>query len=90
MVAPGFFQFDGLVADLDHIFGALIVVASVIAFADIVRYVRLANVVFALPVLVTQFFITDRLFFHAGLATLVVLFSLYHRKKNKSARNISV
>ncbi len=42
-----------LLADLDHIFGALIVTASVVAFAEVMRAVRYFNILFGGVVLVS-------------------------------------
>ncbi len=83
MALPGIFSFDGYLADVDHIFGALIIVASVVAFAGIIRVVRLANVVFAIPLLVMPFYHPDKPMFHWVMGILVILLSIYRSRLKK-------
>ncbi len=45
MFAPSALGFGGSLADSDHLVGALIVTFSVIAMAEVVRYVRFVNIV---------------------------------------------
>jgi uncharacterized membrane protein len=77
MALPGIFAYEGYLADIDHIFGALIVVASVVAFAGRVRVVRLANVVFTMPILLMTFYYPDKPMFHWVMGILVILLSIY-------------
>jgi hypothetical protein len=53
MIAPGAFNFQGTMADIDHIFGALIIVATVISMAESTRQVRWVNILFASVIAIT-------------------------------------
>lgn len=77
MVIPGYFGFEGILAELDRIFGALIVVVSVIAFANIARSVRWVNILLVIPLLAAPLFDGNRPVVHLGMAMLVVLLSIF-------------
>jgi hypothetical protein len=83
MAAPGIFAFDGIIADLDRIFGALIVVSSVVAFAAIARIVRLANVLWTIPLLMASFFSSEKPVLHFALGVLIILLSVFRARRHK-------
>lgn len=80
MAAPTLFGFGGKMADLDPILGALTIVASVIAFAKIARRVRLLNIALSLILLGALFLSPEKPLFHASVAILIVLLSIYHKR----------
>jgi len=83
MALPGIFSFEGSLADVDHIFGALIIVISVVAFAGVVRVVRWVNVAFALPFLIMPYYYPNKPIFHWVMGILVILLSIYKSQLNK-------
>lgn len=48
MFSPSVFGFNGIFADSNHLIGALVVTISVIAMAEVLRFVRFINVLFGL------------------------------------------
>jgi len=77
MIAPWILGYEGTLADLDHIFGPLIVVASVVAWSDVVKYVRFGNVAFAAALLISTFFDPTQTWFHWIVGIVVIGLSLY-------------
>ena len=59
MALPGILNFEGKIADADHLLGALTIVVSMISKAEIIRNVRFLNIFFALGILVTSFIYGD-------------------------------
>ncbi len=56
MLAPYQFAFEGMMADFAHTFGALIIVISILSFAEVARIVRKINHVLALVLLIASFY----------------------------------
>ena len=55
MFSPSSFGFTGTFADTHHIIGALIVTFSVIAMAEVTRYVRFINILFGAGIIAASF-----------------------------------
>ncbi len=64
MALPGVFGFEGAMGDIDHIFGALIIVATFISMAEATRGVRWLNVFFASVVTITTLVTLETLSIH--------------------------
>ncbi len=58
MFSPAFLGESGLVADLDHVIGALTVAISIIAMAEVARALRVINLLFAVVALILAFFVS--------------------------------
>jgi hypothetical protein len=58
MFAPSVFGTQGAAADSDHLFGALVVTAAVIAVGEVARAARFVNVVFALWLVAAPWLLT--------------------------------
>lgn len=76
MLVPGLFGFEGLMAEVDRIVGPLIIVSSVVAFADVVRKVRLVNLVLVIPLVLTPFFAAAMPVLHWAAAIVVAGLSI--------------
>jgi hypothetical protein len=77
MAMPGLFGFEGVMAEVDRIVGPLIIVCSVVAFADMARKVRLMNWVLVIPLVVVPFFAPALPMLHWIAAVVVAGLSIY-------------
>ncbi len=77
IAAPSLFKITGKLADLDPILGALIVTASIIAMAEVIRSVRYVNLLFAISILLSSLVFGEKtlpvLFFHIIVSGLLLI-----------------
>jgi hypothetical protein len=76
MFLPGTAGFEGRMADIDHVFGALIIVVAFVAMAEATRQVRLVNILFAAIVAAAALWNGEALLIHLVAAAAAALFSL--------------
>ncbi len=76
MFAPGLFEFDRPMANVDHVFGALIIVISFIAMAEQTRKARFINVLFAAIILIASLVTFQGLVLHIPLALLTAILAI--------------
>lgn len=80
MFTPSALRFQGAMADSDHLVGALIVTFSVIAMAEVVRYVRFINIALAAWLIASPFIVhganTGALWNDVIMGVLVILLSI--------------
>ena len=76
MVLPSLLNFSGMMADCDHVAGALIVVVSVISMADVARRVRAFIVILAIAMFIVALFYSSGTLFALQPALALILFVL--------------
>jgi hypothetical protein len=80
MFAPYSLDFEGTLADSDHLVGALIVTFSVIAMAEVIRYVRFINILLGVWLIVAPFVLqrgnTNALWSDIAMGVLVIALNI--------------
>ena len=75
MAFPNQLQIEGTLANVDHIFGPLTIVISMISLSEITRKVRLLNLLFAAIILIVALF-EGHLIAHASASLLIGLMAI--------------
>lgn len=79
MLSPSVFHIKGFTADMDHLFGALIVVISMISLAEVTRTIRFVNVLLALAICFMGFHWN-----HLAVAVFLIILSMRKGPINES------
>lgn len=76
MFMPGVLSFEGAMGNIDHVFGALIIVVAFVSMAEVTRQVRWVNILFAAVVAAGAFWDMQALALHLAAAVAAALLSL--------------
>jgi uncharacterized membrane protein len=82
MLTPYFFSIYSTMADMDHLFGALIVVISILSLAEVIRALRFLNMAFGVIVIVLSWVFMDLPVYHSILGLALIALS-YRRGRIK-------
>ncbi len=85
MLTPYLFSLQNKMASLDHLMGALIIVTSIVSFAEVIRSARFLNMVFGTIVIIGSWLLANMGIYHTlfGLLTIILairkgkIFSMY-------------
>jgi uncharacterized membrane protein len=82
MLSPYLFSLDGRIKDIDHFVGSLVVVISILSFAEVIRAARFINMLFGAFLIVTSFLYSTNYLalLHIILATLLIFLSIFKGK----------
>jgi uncharacterized membrane protein len=88
MMLPSYLNFSGMMADCDHVVGALIVVLSVISMADVARRARYLTAILAIAVFIIALFYSSGSAFTLQPAVALVLFvlSIYSDRRKATGK----
>lgn len=76
MFLPSLLNFSGIIADLNHVFGAFIIVASMVSLAEITRIARWFNLLFAFVIAISSIIYGVEILWHLLSAGLVAVLSI--------------
>lgn len=78
MLMPYFFSIYSMMADFDHLFGALIIVVSILSLAEVIRTLRFVNMAFGLVMIITPWIYGSLPILHSLLG--IALIACSYRK----------
>ncbi|MCH9621399.1 MAG: hypothetical protein S4CHLAM20_08190 [Chlamydiia bacterium] len=80
MLTPYWFSIDGLMADMDHLFGALIIVISILSLAEVIRALRFVNILFGAALITLSWVYYEMPIFQNIFAIALILLSFRRGK----------
>lgn len=76
MLTPYLFSVDEKMASLDHLVGALIIVTSILSFAEVIRALRFLNMVFGTILIIGSWILGNMGMFHTLFGLLTIILAL--------------
>ncbi len=76
VLTPNVLSFTGVMSNIDHLLGSLIVVMGILSLAEVIRIFRLANVVFGALIIIFSWIYSDTTLYHTILGLLLILLSI--------------
>ncbi len=75
MLSPYLFAFSGKMADIDHLLGALVIVIAILSLAEVIRLLRIVNILLGVLLVALSWIFSDKVLIHIILGVFLVLLS---------------